>query len=253
MDLRAVGSPVPPVPGGLGAGVVYSTGALPATTRAELYTEMIVHPAGIAVPNWLFTTATNRTEKTVEVVGIYIGTDASLGVFDWSCSTDDPCPNGETGASWQWTRRLGELACYFKRTDDGGGHMHDMLSYRNQTRRYGRRRWQNVVALKNYCTRHWEMVYSHDFHGEQRDCSLDNACGWWGPIIETFIDDPQPPIPELGFLNTRLRHDNGWSLLAPDETGFAPPAPAWPLQHIDANRSWAAGDAPTETGSASAR
>jgi hypothetical protein len=58
------------------------------TSRAELYTQMIVHPNGIAVPNWIFTTATNRTELTIEVVGIYIGAIAALGVFDWSCQPD---------------------------------------------------------------------------------------------------------------------------------------------------------------------
>ena len=231
----------PPVPGGLGAGVIYAPGALPVLSRAELYTGMIVYPEGIAVPNWLFTTATNRTEKTAEVVGIYIGTGASLGVFDWSCTADDPCPNGEVGASWQWTRDLNELGCYYASGDDGGGHARNLLYYRNRSRRHGTR-WTNSVLLRNQCAGHWDLVYLHDFRGEQRDCSIDNQCGWWGPILETFNDDPQPTIKELGFLDTRLRHDNEWSALAPDETGFVYPPPQWPLQHIVPNGSWTAGN-----------
>ena len=96
---------------------------VPATNRAELSTQMIVHPTGIDVPDWIFTTATNRTEKTVEVVGIYIGADASLGVFDWSCSVEDPCPSGSIVPDWQWTRDLTELPCYYAMADDGGGHV----------------------------------------------------------------------------------------------------------------------------------
>jgi len=77
----------PPVPGGLGAGTIYKQGALQITSRAELFTQMIVYPNGINVPNWIFTTATNRTEKTIEVVGIYIGTGASLGLFGRTASS----------------------------------------------------------------------------------------------------------------------------------------------------------------------
>ncbi len=52
--LRAAFQQTPPVPGGLGAGTVYRQGALPVTSRAELSTQMIVYPDGIAVPNWIF-------------------------------------------------------------------------------------------------------------------------------------------------------------------------------------------------------
>src|SRR6266511_2613026 len=107
--LRAGAFETPPVPGGIGAGTLYAPGFLRVTSRAELYTQMIVHPNGIAVPNWILTSATNRTELTAEVVGIYIGSGASLGIYDWSCLPGYPCPNGSTEPSWQWTMDLSGL------------------------------------------------------------------------------------------------------------------------------------------------
>jgi hypothetical protein len=248
--LRAGFAETPPVPGGLGAGTVYRQGALQITTRAELFTQMIVHPNGIDVPNWIFTTATNRTELTVEVVGIYIGASAALGIFDWSCRPGYPCLNGESGPSWQWTRDFTDLSCYYQPGDDGGGHLHDLLSYRNRSQRRGAdvappppiENWKNSVLLFNYCTGLWELVYSHDFRAEQRDCSADQfACGWWGPIIETFNETPQPPIKELGFLGSALRHDNAVSALGVADTFFSFPNTPWVLFHIDPNRSWGVG------------
>jgi hypothetical protein len=239
-----------PVPGGLGAGTLYRAGTLRVTSRAELATSMIVHPQGIGVSNWLFTTATNRTELTVEVVGIYLGWTASLGVFDWSCQPDHPCPNGSTVPSWQWTRELNTLSCYFARGDDDGGHVHDLLSYVNKSARRGDgvelpanvANWRNSVLLVNQCTGEWDMVYRHDFRATQRDCSADQfACGWWGPIIETFQPDPQEVIPELGFVGTTLRHDRSWSMLGPAETDFTGPSAPWTLFHIQPNHSWTAG------------
>lgn len=247
--LRSGSLETPPVPGGIGAGTLYRQGSLQLTSRAELYTQMIVHPNGIAVPNWIFTTATNRTELTIEVVGIYIGTSAALGVFDWSCLPDYPCPNGSTGASWQWTRDFTDLSCYYAVGDDGGGHLHNLLSYVNRSHRRGKAtappapvpNWTNSVLLLNHCTDEWDLVYSHDFRATQKDCSADSSCGWWGPIIETFNDDPQPPINELGFLGSTLRYDNTVSSLGPADTFFAAPSPPWVLFHIVPNGSWGAG------------
>jgi hypothetical protein len=239
----------PPIPGGLGAGTIFRQNALQANNRAELSTQMIVHPTGINVPNWIFTTATNRTEKTVEVVGIYIGSDASLGVFDWSCSVDDPCPNGSIVPAWQWTRDFTELPCYYAVADDGGGHQHNMLSYVNSSQKRGsepgrgpdRGNWRNTVLVLNRCTHRWELVYQHDFVASQKDCSVDSSCGWWGPIVETFNDSPQPPVKELGFLETTLRYDRGVSRLSAAETVFVQPNTPWLLFHLDPNRSWGIG------------
>ena len=219
-------------------------------SRAELYTQMIVHPTGIAVPNWIFTTATNRTQLTIEVVGIYIGSVAALGVFDWSCLPSYPCPNGSTEPSWQWTRDFTDLPCYYAVGDDTGGHQQNLLSYVNRSHRRGNGKappapvpnWTNSVLLLNHCTGDWDLVYSHRFRAAQRDCSADSACGWWGPIIETFNDNPQPLIKELGFLGSTLRYNhNRVSLLDPIETFFVSPSPPWVLFHIVPNGSWGVG------------
>lgn len=248
--LRSGMTETPPVPGGLGAGTIYKQGALQITSRAELFTRMIVYPDGINVPNWIFTTATNRTEKAIEVVGIYIGTGASLGLFDWSCMPGYPCADGSTGPAWQWTKDLTALSCYYAVHDDGGGHLHDLLAYRNRSLRRGNgaaplapvANWQNSVFLWNYCTSDWDLVYSHQFRAVQRDCSADQfACGWWGPIIETFNDNPQPEINELGFLGSSLRYNDTVSLLGPSDTFFSRPDPPWVVFHIDPNRSWGVG------------
>jgi hypothetical protein len=215
---------------------------------------MIVHPDGINVPNWIFTTATNRTEKTVEVVGIYNGTGAALGVFDWSCLPGYECPNGLAEASWQWTRDLNELSCYYNVQDDGGGHLHNIMTYVNGSHRRGSgtvppnvvQNWTNSVFLLNRCTQKWELVYSHDFRTTQRDCSVANDCGWWGPIIETFNETPQPEIKELGFVGSMLRYDNKVSFVGPADTLFSQPNQPWVVFHIDPNRSWGAGSFTTD-------
>jgi hypothetical protein len=102
--------------------------------------------------------------------------------------------------------------------------------------------WRNSVLLLNHCTGEWDMVYSHNFRAAQRDCSAEQfQCGWWGPIIETFTPTPQPPIPELGFVGSALRHDNQVSPLGQADTFFSGPDVPWTLFHIDPNRSWGVG------------
>lgn len=239
-----------PVPGGIGAGVLYPTGKLAVATRAQLDTEMIVRPEGLDVPNWLFTTATNRTEKTVEVVGIYIGDDSSIGVFDWSCSVASPCPNKATGPSWQWTRPLSGLECYRTSKNDGGGHLRPMLRYKNnahitrfiQKRGLSEPQWANSVFFQNYCSGQWDRVYYHAFTGVQRDCSQNNECGWWGPILETFMDDPQPLIKEVGFANAILYYDSSVSKFDMSETAWTL-NDSWQVFHKKENRTWGAGGA----------
>lgn len=146
------------------------------------------------------------------------------------------------------------MSCYYAVGNDGGGHLHQLLSYVNRSHRRGHQagppapvpNWRNSVLLLNHCTDEWELVYSHAFRAEQRDCAADDfACGWWGPIIETFNDNPQPPIKELGFVDSTLRHDNKVSVLGPVETFFAAPSPPWVLFHIVPNGSWGAGSVST--------
>lgn len=234
--------------GGLGTGVGYKNGMIEVSGWAELHEEMYIHPEGL-VPagplTWLFTTATNRTEKTVEVVGIYYAENpGDFGIFDWSCSESDPCPNGETGPTWQWTKPLTEYPCNTTRVVNQAGHVHDMLYYTNMSVKLDEAdppTWQNVVYLWNYCTSSWDLVYQHIFHTVQKDCSLDGSCGWWGPILETF-DDAEPQIKSLGFQSTYLLHDGTWSSLSPDETDFTQPGPPWKLFFLDPNKGYEAGN-----------
>jgi hypothetical protein len=126
-----------PPPGGIGVGATYETGDLPARTQGELYTRMLVHPDGVRATttglDWLFTTATNRVEQGVEVVGIYFrdNPNGDLGVFDWSCSPGYPCQGGITGPAWIWTRPFAEFACNLDLAERADRHLHRILYYVN--------------------------------------------------------------------------------------------------------------------------
>lgn len=228
-----------PVPGGLGAGVTYQTGQLSALDSAALYTHMVVYPEGIGeLPDWLFTTATNRTEKGVEVVGIYLSGQGSIGVFDWSCSASDPCVDDITSPSWIWTRPFAENSCHYAQQVDGAGFEHAAMYYTNFTQLVGGR-WQNTVTFWNYCTQGWDIVYSHEYGGTQVNCSATGSCGWWGPIIENFFDlSGATPVPELGFFDTVLVHDGQISHLPPSETSWSSPPSNWKLCYNIPNTSW---------------
>jgi hypothetical protein len=244
-----------PTPGGLGAGIQYNKSALQALNHSELYTYMFVYPLGVnpsGTLSWLYTTSTNRTEKTVEVVGIYgnsIGASGDLGIFDWSCSSDYPCPNGQSGPSWQWTQPFSIFQCNMTGIIDEGGDLQTSLYYDNESIQldYGSPPlWENLVYLWNYCTSAWDLIYSHQFRVYQKDCSLYNpsdsgSCGWWGPILETF-DNPEPQINELGFENTMLFHDGTWSSLSTSETTFNYPVSPWILFHLNPNQGYGTGN-----------
>jgi cellulase/cellobiase CelA1 len=230
-----------PVPGGLGAGVAFKAGSLRAANSATLYTKMIVYPDGLGnLPDWLYTTSTNRTEKTVEVVGGYLTADTHwIGVFDWSCAEDAPCEGGQTSPSWIWVQQFRDEPCHFAQRPDASGVMHDTMYYANTTTSSGGT-WSNRVSFWNYCSSAWDLVYSHDFGGTERDCSLDNSCGWWGPIIENFFPlDGPTSLPELGFSETTLVHDGATSLLPEAETTWSAPPSNWNLCYRVPNTSWA--------------
>ncbi|MFZ5896531.1 MAG: cellulose binding domain-containing protein [Myxococcota bacterium] len=231
-----------PVPGGLGAGVIFKNGALQSANSATLYTKMIIYPDGIGnLPDFLYTTSTNRTEKGVEVVGSYFSADTHhIGVFDWSCTTDAPCEGGQTSPSWIWARPFRDEPCHFAPQADGSGVMRDTLYYANITNRSGTT-WSNHVAFWNFCSSSWDVVYSHSYGGTQRDCSLDNGCGWWGPIIENFFPlEGTTPIPPLGFSETRLVHDGVTSQLPDTETDWSAPPSNWNVCYRIPNTSWSA-------------
>lgn len=237
-----------PVPGGLGAGVTFRIGSLQVVEHAELLTTMFVHPNGVNPSSeleWLFTSATNRTEKSVEVVGVYSGFDgAQLGIFDWSCSESYPCINLKTEAGWIFTRPFSYYSCNMDEIEDAGGHIRTAIKYRNRSIMVDQENpplWRNDVYLWNVCNEAWDLIYSHVFQADQKDCSIDNSCGWWGPIIETF-GTQQPVLSELGFEDTMLLHDGTWSNLTPEETLFVNPTYPWELLHLTPNSGFGVGN-----------
>jgi len=231
-----------PVPGGIGTGVTYNNGQLQVVSSSSFYTHMTVYPSGVGqLSDFLFTTATNRTEKSLEVVGIYNGNGSgNIGVYDWSCSATSPCSDGSTGASWQLSRPISELPCNYSPQNDGGNHKHLAVYYENSSELVTGT-WTNAAYLWNYCHNAWDLIYRHQFTGSQHDCSSDGSCGWWGPIFETFQPDPQPDISELAFWGSTLVHDGIRSDLSPSETGWSNPAPNWSLFHRTANSAYGAG------------
>jgi len=236
------------VPGGLGAGVSYKSGALQANSSATLYTHMIVYPDGLGfdVPADLFTTATNHTEKTVEVVGWYREASVHhIGIFDWSCSETDPCAGEQTTPSWIWTRPFSDNTCELTQMADGAGVNHETLYYANATVATASG-WENRISFWNYCTNEWDLVYTHAFTGPQKDCSV-TGCGWWGPIVENNSPLEDQPFPQFGFIDTRLIHDGVTSLLPPTETDFNGPPSTWHLCTIDPNTSWSTSEIPCGT------
>lgn len=242
---RALGESPDHIPGGLGAGVTYKHGQLQATNSATLYTHMIVYPDGLGfdVPADLFTTATNHTDKTVEVVGWYREASVHhIGVFDWSCSPESPCSGGQTQPSWIWTRPFNDNTCQITPMADQLGVSHATMYYANSTVSVPGG-FRNDVSFYNYCTNQWDLVYTHAFTGTQRDCSVDD-CGWWGPIVENNSPLENQPFPQLGFLDTRLVHNGVTSLLPPSETDFNGPPSTWHLCFLNPNTSWSTSQVP---------
>jgi hypothetical protein len=246
-----------PTPGGFGAGIGYYEGALQALSHAELATQMFVRPDGLRPSSPLsnlYTTATNRTEKTIEFLGWYsdqIPDSGYLWLWDWSCSADYPCQNSsvQPGFILGWLT-AGTSMCEISEKIDKGGHLQKYVYYNNVSRKLDDEAipaWSNELYLWNFCGNVWDQIYSHQFRAIQKDCSLDeNNCGWWGPILETF-DDVEPQIRELGFDNTTLYHDGEHSALPANEAYFGGPTYPWALYHLEPNNGYGLGNFVTFT------
>jgi hypothetical protein len=223
-----------------GIGTWYNDGKLLPQSHAILHTKMIAYPNGIdnGTPCFIFTTATNRKQLGVEVVGIYhSGGTPNLGIFDWSCSSGSPCGTKNT-ASWVYSKSLSSLqACFLKTQDDGGGHQHPLLYYSNESKKLDSQsppHWRNTVQLWNYCEQKWHRVYQHEYRA-------NNGQHNWSTIIEPHLSGTAPSIKELGFKASALFHDGSWSTLRTDVTSFNPPSKAgfpWRVLHRDPNRGF---------------
>ena len=246
-----------PVPGGLGGGTLYRNGMLPALRIGQITTTVLV-PESLAPSNtnlvWLFLTATNRTQAGMEFVIGYSRTDgAFMGVFDWSCTVDFPCTAERgpiTGPDWIWTHAVADTPQYLFPVIDDGKHLHTGLRYVNRTERIGPDeppRWRNRLLVWNQSAAVYDVLYEHEYAQSQVNCSVAGACGWWGPILETFLDETipgatMPTIREVGFEDSRLRYDDGLAFLTPDVTSFVPVDPVWQLAHSEPNHSYGAGN-----------
>lgn len=253
-ELRAA-SPAPaddaPVPGTIVAGITYVGDAYSTTRTARLHTKMFVYPNGVQNDqylNWLMTPATNNTAKAVEVVGIYRseqGARGVLGVFGRPCSEAFPCPNGKVANSWQFFIDFSALACNITHIVDDGGHAQRAMHYGNHTDRLDDGSpplWQSSVYLWNYCDGAWDLAWQHRYRLDKSGI----APAWWGPGYEIFGDAMYPPIMELGYEDSLLRDDDGWSVLPPERNGFIDPdsrpeRTPWQLFHRQPNRSFGAG------------
>jgi len=242
-----------PVPGGIGIGTTYLVGHLRVLSQTELETTVFVKPDGIAPTNqnleWLFSTATNRSDQGVEVVAWYhFDGPGGLGIYDWSCSPAYPCSGAKTAPAWIWSVWLTSRPDNLFQVFDDGGHLQTVVRYVNRTERLDTASpplWRNTVLLWNERIQSWDLLYQHSYRTQPRDCSASNACGWWGPILEDFRVDaaePYPEIRELGFQDTQLVHDGVVSQLGRDETAFLPPVAPWLLAHPEPNAGYGAGD-----------
>lgn len=233
-----------PVPGGIGAGVQYKPGQLANGDYTMLATYMTAYDSIGCLSNYVYTTASNRTYIGVEVLGYYppgCG-GGTLALYDWSCSVVSPCDGEITQPDW-----VGFVpfdSCYLTFIDDGGGHSHNFVRYRNLTELDGPNYWGNYIYLYNYCSSSWDLVWYHGYTVGYVNCSTEGGgylCGWFGPIVETF-DDNRPYIKEIGFLDSKLRIGSSLYTLTSTNTDWTQPNPAWTLFHLAANHTWGLGN-----------
>lgn len=240
-----------PASNGIGTGITYQPGQLPATQGATLSATMIIDEFGLEPStdglDWIITTATNRTQDSLEIAAIYNqGNPGVLGIFDWSCSETSPCDGGITDPAWTFTMDMSNLSCNKPVYRMHDGLRHQLMNYRNVTLQTAGG-WTNNAYLWDVCGRSWDWIYTHDYTGPLEDCSINNDCAWWGPIIEAFPaanGDPLPQIDQLGFQDVRLVADNGIAHMtaASPTNGFTyPPAP-WQLLFLDTHHNFTVGD-----------
>lgn len=243
-----------PRPGGIGAGTTYDVGKLRATLGATLTTNVYVWPDGLPESNsnltWLYLTASNRTQFGAEgpVLLYPAGKLGQIGVYDWSCSVTWPCVTATatyTAPAWVWTSDMLNFACDITTEDAPDGHVVSRIKYINETVINTTTGWTNAIFLRNFCYQRWDRVYKHKYGGAQKDCSADNSCAWWGPIIETFLKDatqPLPKIDEVGFQGASLVHNGYLSDLLTDATTFTAPSSPWKLFFLAPNNGYGVGN-----------
>src|SRR5438445_902831 len=180
-------------------GITWIHGQLQSTRGANLNVQMIVHPEGIAnIPGFLYTTSTNHTPKSLEILASYSGTsNNALAIFDWSCSQTDPCTVNNSplnGPGYVYWKQLTDLPCYLAGDgEDGSLNQHRVLEYQNVATPGANGRWSNTAYVLNHCTNVWDALYSHSYAAPTEDCAQTD-CMWWGPIVESHMTQGQDDV-----------------------------------------------------------
>ncbi len=214
----------PPVPGGVGYGMFYTTSFRSSFARGTSFFYEIVcpHQPGGNVNTWLYLTAMNRAQRGVEAFVSYQGqNDTRFKVFDWARSDQ-----------WQTNIPFANLGDYLRGTASHGWGLQVLLVW-NSSYEISENRWRNEVLLHNRVTNGWDLIYRFDYDSTTAE-QTSGFTGTWGPIVETF-QNPYQNTRWLGFLNTMLisRDANGqwgsWGVLASsqrtirnDGQGFSP-------------------------------
>ncbi len=238
-----------PFPGAPSAGIEYTLGTLQALESTRFVTKMYVQEGGLEASgpvDWLFTVIGGRIQKGIEPVGIYRDTpDGSLGLFDWSCSEEYPCQNGEPGPSWVLIQGFSDLSCNLTDINDKGGHKQTILLASNDSTKISDEsppRWSNQFYLWNYCDNSWDLVYQHEYRIDQLDCSVTYTnCARYANWIETFAN-PLPQINEVGFEDAMIFHDGNWSVLNTDNSRFFNDVSQWETFHLQPDHSYGVGN-----------
>ena len=175
----------PPVPGGVGIGILFRTGELIFNEATAAY-YYILAPTALGgnlsshPDDHFYLTSTNRAGKGCEAYVAYKGQQkASFNVFDWALvGVQDPFVISMPYDSW------GD----YKITYNINGQDFQALYVVNSTRFMGGVTWLNEVYLHNASTGTRDLIWSYSFPWSPRDQNEKNE-HWWGPILETFLPD----------------------------------------------------------------
>lgn len=196
----------PPVPGGVGYGVMYNDGAYPFDQSTGLYFYIVTPRAvGGNSQTWFYLTATNRSVKGVEAFVSYYAQSAPVfKVFDWAKTGD---------AQWALAIPYENLGDY-RIPYQVDSREYETLYVANWTELLSGTTWRNRVLLYNRSQGSYDLVYSYDYALASND---QQKYQFWGPIVETFQSYPNDTN-EVGFFEASLWQDGAGHSLTANQT-----------------------------------
>ncbi len=239
--LQAIDAGTPPIPGGVGFGLLYWTdlsGGFVSSFvggTAIAFDVVAPTPPGGSVSTFLYLTATNRAGLGVEAFVSYNGQDDThFKVYDWARVDSDP---------WQLDIPLAGLDDYRH-----GRFTHDVtlgvFPVWNSTYQIDGAQWRNDVSLHNRTTCDWDLVYRYDYAATDVDQQPTDLGGlhtsFWGPIVETF-EDTYVGTDVMGFLSIQLASADGdvvwadWAPCTAIDTLVSPPTSGFTTVFLDPN------------------